>query len=141
MGDGSEPDEHPSVSSGGMRPVGEGHRGLRRSAISFAGVARPAGSNDVLPGVVATAGPGEYVVQILSRSSAVLAAVPIPGKHRSAVEWNPAVKRNSDIPAQSHDGGDRNPEVLRCPRFVSGVDELGLLVDEQHYGAARRHDR
>ena len=139
--DGSESDEHPPVSPGGMGPVGERHRGLRRGSISFAGVARPAGGNDVLPGVVATSRSRNHVVEVLRPSSAILAPVPIPGEHRSAVERDPAVKRNSDVPAQSDDGGDRDQEVFRCPGFVSGVDELGLPVDQQYHRAARRHHR
>ena len=52
-------------------------------------VARPAGRDDVVPGVRAAARPREHVVDVLGGAVAVLAAVPVTGEHGPARQRHP----------------------------------------------------
>src|SRR5262245_59396932 len=80
------PDREPEdVLRGGGPPL-QGHARVAREAVLLARVAAPAGGDDVVPGVLAAAGPRDDVIDVLRRGAAVLAHPVVTREDRPARE-------------------------------------------------------
>ena len=74
-------DERPPLRT--LRFADQSHAGLMRQPVAFARVAGNARADDVFPGGGAAAVARDHVVEVLSRSAAVLACADIAGEHGS----------------------------------------------------------
>ena len=78
---GHEATAHAPAGVGSDGVAAEPEPGLGEGPVLLAGVTGPTRRDDVLPGVLPTAGAGDDVVDVLSGVVAVLAAVPVPREH------------------------------------------------------------
>jgi len=118
----------------------EPHRGIGEKLIPLVGIAAATGSHNVLPGVGAASTPWMHVVDALSPTPAVLAAMPISREDASAAQGGAPTERHSNVIPQLDDAWDFDHEVLGPQLTIRGVHQVGLAAQHQHAGATLRHD-
>jgi hypothetical protein len=75
------------------------------------------------------------VVDVLGGSAAVLTAMPVPGKHCSAVESHPGLVRHLYEVAETDNGRLVEGDPLGPEDPVRGVKEVGLVIEEENQGS------
>ena len=96
--------------------------------------------NDVVPGVRASPGPRQHVVDVLRGRPAVLALEPVPDEDRSAGQAGSSPVRNADEVLQTDHRGDRDGHVLGVEGAPVLVDELSLVLQDEDQGPTGAHD-
>ena len=134
-----------------MKTVGPGafgvfcgvHLDLARQAVALAAVAGRAGGDDVLPDRLAAAAAGDDVVdgEAGFARAAVLAGPGVAGEHGAAGDLA-AVRLAGDphVADQADHVGALHRHVLGVDRALAALQQLGLLLEEQHSGASQRAD-
>ena len=118
------------------------HVCLRRQPVALAAVARRARGDDVLPARVAALGARDDVVDRQARTgAAVLARPAVAREHRAARDLAAVrVARDVDVADEPDHDRARQRRVLGAQLEARALDELGLLLEQQHGGAANRAD-
>src|SRR5437763_8995060 len=118
----------------------QGEADLVEEAVLLLGVARPAGGDDVLPDVLATPAAGDDVVDVLGRRTAVLAAVAVASEDSPAVQRGAGAERHLDEVGQADHRGHGEGGPLGVQLLVGGVEDLGLLLQDEDDGAPHGHN-
>ncbi len=108
--------------------------------VLLAAVARSAGGHHVLPHVRTAPTAGDHVVDVFRRRPAVLTAVVVAGEDGPAVEGGPGpVWHLHEMGQADHRGGGHH-RALGVQRTVAGVEDLGLLLQDQYHRPPHRDD-
>src|SRR5581483_2209589 len=89
--------QQPQSRPGRPRLAGEVQTGILEVAVFLPGVAAPAASHDVFPGVGAAATSRHDVVDVLRLSAAVLALVPVANEDGAACNGHPRLMGNMHV--------------------------------------------
>ena len=114
---------------------------LGEQPVTLAMVAPGAGGDDVRPDVLPAARARSDVVDRVGARTAVHAAVRVTVEHRAAGQRHLAAVRHADVVGEAHDRSVRGSRRrAECMTSLPCFDDDGLLGEDEHDGAAQRHD-
>jgi hypothetical protein len=109
-------------------------------SVLLAGVAAPAGGDDVVPDVEATPAPGHHVIDALGRAAAVLTVVPVAGEDGPPIDRHRPIVGHPDIAGQTDDRRLGEGQPLRSEGPGRGVHVLRLGAQDEKKGPTGRDD-
>ncbi len=128
--------------AGTLRCSQQSHPGFLESSISLTLVARNAGGNHVLPRMFPTARAGQDMIQselpLDWLSAAILTGVLVSCQYRTPGKRHQTAMRDAHIIDQSDHQRHVQSQPLRAYLGPSCLYNLGLLLQEQHYGPPQR---